>query len=54
MGTFIAWDCVSPEERNKLLLACRTKRVSTFGGCGEVTVRLRLTSGLEKTSMQMS
>ena len=24
MGTFIAWDCVSPEERNKLLLACRT------------------------------
>lgn len=42
MGTFIAWDCSSPEERNKLLLTCRSKGLN-IGGCGDAAVRLRPT-----------
>lgn len=52
MGTFIAWDCVNPEERNKLLLACRTKGVN-IGGCGEVTVRLRPTLVFENSHVDV-
>lgn len=41
-GTFIAWDCVSPEVRAKILLSFRAKGVN-IGGCGEKSIRLRPT-----------
>lgn len=41
-GTFIAWDCQSPEKRNKFLLKMREAGVN-IGGCGDQSIRLRPT-----------
>jgi len=46
-GTFIAWDCVDADFRNKVLLACRSRGVN-MGGCGDVSIRLRPTLLFEK------
>ncbi|KAI5964778.1 uncharacterized protein KGF55_001848 [Candida pseudojiufengensis] len=47
-GTFIAWDCINADVRNKILLGCREKGVN-MGGCGDVSIRLRPTLLFEKT-----
>lgn len=39
-GTFIAWDCRSPSERNQILALCRKGGVNV-GGCGDQSIRLR-------------
>ncbi|CAI5756752.1 unnamed protein product [Candida verbasci] len=41
-GTFIAFDCVNADVRNKLLADCRLNGLNV-GGCGESGVRLRPT-----------
>lgn len=39
-GTFISFDCASPEVRDKFVAKMRSKGVN-MGGCGERAVRLR-------------
>ena len=46
-GTFIAWDCVDDNLRNKVLIKCREAGVN-FGGCGDYSIRLRPTLVFEK------
>lgn len=41
-GTFIAWDCENPTQRNELLLKMRAVGVN-IGGCGDRSIRLRPT-----------
>lgn len=41
-GTFIAWDCENPSQRNELLLKMRAVGVN-IGGCGDNSIRLRPT-----------
>lgn len=41
-GTFIAWDCENPTQRNELLLKLRGAGVN-IGGCGDHSIRLRPT-----------
>lgn len=41
-GTFIAWDCENPSQRNELLLKMRAVGVN-IGGCGDKSIRLRPT-----------
>lgn len=46
-GTFIAWDCVDDNLRNKVLIKCREAGVN-LGGCGDYSIRLRPTLVFEK------
>ncbi|EMG51021.1 gatA 4-aminobutyrate aminotransferase [Candida maltosa Xu316] len=46
-GTFIAWDCVDANVRNKILLDAR-KLGLNMGGCGDYSIRLRPTLVFEK------
>jgi 4-aminobutyrate aminotransferase / (S)-3-amino-2-methylpropionate transaminase len=39
-GTFIAFDCETPEKRDKFILEMKKKGVN-MGGCGVAAVRLR-------------
>ncbi|KAJ8140399.1 hypothetical protein OXX80_004595 [Metschnikowia pulcherrima] len=39
-GTFIAWSCANPAQRNELLLKMRSVGVN-IGGCGDYSIRLR-------------
>ena len=39
-GTFIAFDCATGEQRDKLVMAMRKEGVH-LGGCGERSIRLR-------------